>query len=326
MTQVPLYVVGGRQRHNRGLNELAPGWYGYGLGVILRVDPDGRVSTVKEFTSRPDACAPEDPILFKCATRKGDRLYCCTQTEVVVFSLPHFEEIGYVSLPQFNDVHHVLPTARGTMLVAVSGLEMVIEIDEAGNVLSEWNVLGEEPWAGLDRGLDYRKGINTKPHRGHPNHLFEFEGKPWVTRFECKDAVAVGDLADRMDAGGERVHDGVVHDGDVYFTTVDGTVVRCDATSKGPVDTYTLARSPGSDELLGWCRGLYFQDDANCWVGFSRVRPTRLRETVAWVRGRSSRLPTRISRYATGGWTLVDEIDLETHGMNAVFSILPADM
>jgi hypothetical protein len=326
MAQVPLYVVGGRQRQNRGLGELGHGWYGYGTGVILRIDPDGGVSTEMEFTSPPDACVEGDPILFKCASRCGDRLYCCTQTEVVVFSLPDFQQLAYVSLPQFNDVHHVLPTAHGTILAAVSGLEMVVEIDEAGNVLGEWNVLGEDPWDGFDRELDYRQGINTKPHRAHPNHLFQLDGRPWVTRFECKDAVAVGAPSDRILAGHERVHDGVVRNDGVYFTTVDGCVVRCDPAVGSPVETQALAPSRGSDEVLGWCRGLYFEDDAHCWVGFSRVRPTRLRETVAWIRNRgTSQAPTRIARYATDGWTLLHEIDLEPHGMHAVFSIVPAD-
>jgi hypothetical protein len=55
------------------------------------------------------------------------------------------------------------------------------------------------------------------------------------------------------------------------------------------------------------------------------VRPTRLRETVAWIRNRgTSQAPTRVSRYATDGWRLLGEIDLEPHGMHAVFSILPA--
>ena len=329
MTQRPLYVIGGRQREERGLSgqDRRPGWYGYALGVILRIDPPDRVTTVMEFTSNPDACAAGDPVLFKCATRAGDRLYCCTQTEVVVFSLPDFEQVAYVSLPQFNDVHHVLPTASGTMLVAVSGLEMVVEIDEAGSVLGEWNVLGEEPWNGFDRSVDYRQGVNTKPHRAHPNYLFELQGRPWVTRFECKDAVPVSGPRDRIEAGHERVHDGVVRGDSVFFTTVDGTIARCDVATRRPVESHALRRRSGHDEVLGWCRGLYFEDEGNCWVGFTRIRPTKLRETVSWIRNRgTAQAPTRIARYTTDGWGLVEEIDLEPHGLNAVFSIVSADL
>ena len=326
MTAVPLYVIGGRQREERGLGDRKPGWYGYGLGVILRVDPGPVVTTVLEFTSRPDAHAEGDPVLFKCATRCGDRLYCCTQTEVIVFSLPDFRELAYVSLPRFNDVHHVLPTADGTMLVAISGLEMVVEIDEVGYVLGEWNVLGGDPWDGLDRTVDYRQGVNTKPHRAHPNYLFELNGRPWVTRFECKDAVPVSGPPDRIEAGHERVHDGVVRDDGLYFTTVDGTVAVCDVELRHPVASHALAHPGRHDEVLGWCRGLYFESDADCWVGFTRIRPTRLREKVAWVRNRgTSQAPTRIARYATDGWTMAEEIDLEPYGLNAVFSIVTAE-
>ena len=325
MTQGPLYVIGGRQREDRGLGDRKPGWYGYAVGVILRIDPTGDVQTVKEFTSRPGACAEGDPVLFKCATRAGNRLYCCTQTEVVVFSLPDFQQLAYVSLPRFNDVHHVLPTEAGTMLVAISGLEMVVEIDESGNVLGEWNVLGGPAWNGFDPDIDYRQGVNTKPHRAHPNHLFQLEGRPWVTRFECKDAVPIFGPPDRIEAGHERVHDGVVHQGSVYFTTVDGTIARCDVSLRRPVESHALRRRSGHDEVLGWCRGLYFADDRNCWVGFTRIRPTKLRETVSWIRNRgTSQAPTRIARYATDGWTMLDEVDLEPHGMNAVFSIVSA--
>ena len=108
----PLYVIGGRQRSDRALLDVADSWYGYGLGVILKVDGSG-VTTAFEYTSRPGTCGPDDAVLFKCASLVGDRLYCCTQTEVLVLALPDFTEIAYISLPIFNDVHHVVPTAVG---------------------------------------------------------------------------------------------------------------------------------------------------------------------------------------------------------------------
>ena len=79
--------------------------------------------------------------------RVGDFLYCCTQTEVIVLAPADLEEVAYISLPMFNDVHHVVPTGSGTLLVAVSGLELVVEITLEGDVVREWNVLGEDTWA-----------------------------------------------------------------------------------------------------------------------------------------------------------------------------------
>src|SRR4051794_8914902 len=54
LAEHPLLVVGGRQRGDRSLLERGA-WYGYGLGVVLRVGATG-VETALEYTSRPGTC------------------------------------------------------------------------------------------------------------------------------------------------------------------------------------------------------------------------------------------------------------------------------
>jgi hypothetical protein len=266
-------------------------------------------------------------VLFKSASVVGDRMYCCTQTEVIVLGLPDFNEIAYISLPIFNDVHHVVPTRSGTLLVAVSGLELVVEVTLQGDVVREWNVLGEDTWAKHSPNVDYRQGVDLKPHRAHPNYVFFVDGEPFVTRFELRDAVALDDPERRISIGGERVHDGVVHDGRIYFTTVDACVAVVDSSTLEVVERHRLGRIPtgrDDDAVLGWCRSLYI-DGEFCWVGFSRIRPTRLRQTVSWVRtGGAQQAPTRIARYRMSDWTCDAEIDLEPFGLNAVFTVAPA--
>lgn len=326
LDQHPLLVIGGRQRDERSVLDMSQHWYGYGLGVIVRIDGSG-ISTAVEYDSRPTSRGTDDPILFKSATRRDDRLYCCTQTEVIVYSLPDLVELAYVSLPWFNDVHHVVPTPSGTLLVAVSGLELVLEVTLGGEIVGEWNVLGENTWRLRSPDVDYRQGVDLKPHRAHPNYIFFIDGEPFATRFECRDAISLHDPRRRIDIGGERVHDGVIHDGMVHFTTVDGTVVVVDPTTLRVTARHKLQRRfqrPGTDVVSGWCRALHF-DDEHCWVGFSRIRPTRLRHTVAWIRsGGAEHAPTRIARYRTSDWTCDAEIDLEPYGLNAVFSVVPA--
>jgi hypothetical protein len=322
----PMYVVGGRQRGDRSLLERSSSWYGYGLGVILRLDGDG-VTTALEYTSKPGTCGPEDAVLFKSASRAGDRLYCCTQTEVIVFALPGFEEVAHVSLTMFNDVHHVVPTAAGTVLVAISGMELVIEMTLDGEVVREWNVLGEDTWSRHDPAVDYRTGVDLKPHRAHPNHVFLLGDEPFASRFELRDAISLVDRERRITIGGERIHDGVVHDGSIYFTTVDGQIAVVDATTLALTALHPLARSGkerSEENVLGWCRALHI-DGEWCWVGFTRIRPTKLRQTVSWIRtGGATQAPTRIARYRMSDWQCDLEIDLEPSGLNAVFSILPA--
>lgn len=324
MTFSPVYVVGGRQRRPRGITEGGDAWYGYGSGIILQVTPDG-VETVVEYVSPAEACQPDDPVLFKSATRRGDTLYCTTQTEVVIYRLPSFEQIGYFSLPVFNDVHHVIPDDDDTLLVANSGLESVVRIGQNGAVIDEWNVLGEDTWSTFDRSVDYRQGVDLKPHRAHPNHLMAHDGEVWVSRFEMRDLAPLSDLANPIELGGERVHDGVMHGGMAYLTMVDGHIAEVDLSARALIGKYPLQPPGDPDELLGWCRGLHFAEADRCWVGFSRIRPTKLRQTVQWIRARGAvGAPTRVDLFDTRDWSLVQSIDLEQHGLNAVFSVLPA--
>lgn len=316
----PRWVIGGEQRGDRSVLELDDRWYGYGCGVVLAVR-DRDVERAFEYRSPDGVCAPGDPILFKSATVVGDRLYACTQTEVVVFALPTFEVLAHVSLPCFNDVHHVLPAGDGTLLVAVSGLEMVVRVDTDGNVVETTNVLGEDPWERFSRDVDYRQGVDLKPHRAHPNHLFMIGDEVFVTRFELRDAVSLDDPGRRIVIGRERAHDGVVVGDRVLFTTVDGFVVEASTETLEVVAEHHLDAPDGEDALLGWCRGLHVDGD-DVWIGFSRIRPTRFRQTLSWIRtGFTRSCPTRIARYRRSDWSCVEEIDLEPYGLNAVFTI-----
>jgi hypothetical protein len=315
--------VGGQQRSGRSLRDLDDHWYGYGRGLALEVGAE-HVRTALSYISPPHACLPQDPILFKQATQVGDRLYLCTQTEVLVVSLPGYEIQHHISLPCFNDVHHVVPTSTGTLLVANSGLEMVLEIDLDGAVLKAWNVLGEDPWSGVSKTLDYRMGIDLKPHRAHPNHIFFIGEQAWVTRFELRDAICLDDSRRRIDIGLERVHDGAVENGHVFFTTVDGKVVVADTETLKVVDVVSLGERGQGEGLLGWCRGLLLFDD-EAWVGFSRIRNTRFRDAVSWVRsGMTNRPPTRVARYSRPGWQPLGSINVEPFGIDAMFSIVPS--
>jgi hypothetical protein len=321
-----LYVVGGEQRSPRGLSAGVGDWYRFKRAMILAVDLEsGSIRLAAEHESPPDVCAPEEPaILFKSSSIRDDRLYACTQTEILVYSLPDFRVVAYLSLPFFNDLHHVLPTDDGTLLVAISGLDMVVELTMDGTVLNEWSATDEDPWIRFSRTVDYRRVATTKPHHAHPNHLFSLDRQPWATRFEQRDAICLPDPARRIDIAIERPHDGILRDGAIYFTTVNGRVVVADPVELRVREVKDLTLAHRRDELLGWCRGILV-DNTTAWVGFSRIRPTKSRENVGWVlRGFRKDLGTRIGLYDLGSMTSLRQIDLEDAGMGAVFSILAA--
>ena len=120
--------------------------------------------------------------------------------------------------------------------------------------------------------------------------------------------------------------------GYIYFTTVDGYVLRFDLAS-GEKQSFALPAMAGSyrDRPLGWCRGILPLGE-RIWVGFSRVRFTALRHNLDWVRRgfrqieRLPPAPTRIACYDLSASELVEEIELEQQAMNTIFSIHVAEI
>ena len=167
------YLLGGRQKKLRLKKEEEWNLYEAALIVELNVD-SSEARTRVEYHTPPDARASENAShLFKAGTIVGNTLYSCTSTEVLVFRLPDFSQIGYISLPCFNDLHHVAPARDGALLVVTTGLDMVVKVTPAGEVLNYWPVLNEELWTRFSKAVDYRKVESTKPHMSHPNFVFE---------------------------------------------------------------------------------------------------------------------------------------------------------
>jgi len=319
------YVTGGRLRRTvfRKLEE----WQSCEQALLIELDPAKNQSRAcVEYVSPADACPDELPaVLFKSAALQGNTLYACTSTEVLVYELPSFRLQHYISLHCFNDLHHVCPTVRGTLLVAVTGLDMVVEITTAGTLVREWSVIGEDTWARFSRDTDYRKVPTTKPHKSHPNHVFELDGEVWVTRLLQSDAICLTTPGPRIDIAVQKPHDGYVFGDKIYFTTVDGHVVIADRKTLRRIETIDLNQMGGQPgQTLGWCRGVLPLDERWLWVGFTRVRSTKFVENVAWIRhGNSHRhRPSHIALYDLERKTCEQEIELEPHGIGVVFSLL----
>lgn len=297
--------------------------------MILEVDAlTGSAQVRSEYGTPPTARATDrSSVLYKAGTLVGSKMYTCTPTEVLVYELPRFTVANYVSLPCFNDLHHVVPDSAGNLLVASTGLDLVVRLDPAGTVLQEWNVLGDNPWAKFSRDVDYRKVETTKPHRSHPNFVFELDGQVWVTRFEQRDAICLGEPRKRIDIAIQAPHDGHVCGEYIYFTTVDGHLVIAGRDSLRVERTVDLTAINGAEMLLGWCRGLLRIDADKFWVAFTRIRATRFQENLFWLnhalRNRMLQKPTHIALYDISAGRCLREINLEDHGMNVIFSILP---
>ena len=321
-----LFVLGGRQR-KRTL-KADEEWTLYEKALILEVDlTSGEARICVEYETPAEGRAgAESSVLFKAGALEGTTLYACTSTEVIVYDLRQFKPASYISLPCFNDLHHVRPTPQGSLMVVNTGLDMVVEVSSEGELLGAWNVLGEDPWRRFSRNVDYRKVETTKPHLAHPNHVFFLNEEVWVTRAQQRDAVCLSRKDRRIFLGGEFVHDGHVAGELVYFTGVDGRLILAEKKSLRVVETIDLRRIDGHDAgPLGWCRGLWIADERHVWVGFTRVRKTKFMQNINWVKhaGKDPGKPARIALYDIYAKKCVKEIDVERFGLNVVFNMLP---
>ena len=319
-------ILGGRQ-HARAAERDE--WFRYEAAIAVVLDiSTGDAECVFEHVS-PDAArpGPESAVLFKAGTIHEGNLFACTQTEVIQYDLPSFEQINYWSLPCFNDVHHVTPAESGDLLIASTGLDAIVRLSREGKVIDIADVLGEQTWELFDPEKDYRKVPTTKPHRAHPNFVFECGGETFATRFNQKDAISLSS-GKRFGPFPAPPHDGISTEESVFFTTIDGRVIEADASSREIRNIVDLREIAGEDPRpLGWCRGVCPIENDRVLVGFSRIRKTRLRQNLQWIAARTplgvrhARRPARVSVLDLRRNEIEAEFNLEETGLSAIFSI-----
>jgi hypothetical protein len=321
-----ILISGGRLRSTvfKKLEE----WQSCDQAVLVEIHLDnGRSRKCVEYVSPPEACAEELPaILFKSGSIRENLLYACTSTEVLVYELPGYRIRHYISLPCFSDLHHVCPTSWGTLLVVVTGLDMVVEVSTDGKVVREWGALGQDPWVRFSRSTDYRKVPTTKPHQSHPNHAFELDHEVWVTRLQQRDAICLTKPGLRIDIGVQRPHDGYPFGGKIYFTLVDGRIAIANQDTLQVEQVIDLNQmSAHSEQTLGWCRGVLPVDEKRLWVSFTRVRPTKFLENVSWIKHGLTHVhrPSHLALYDLERGVCEREIEVEPEGIGVIFSLLP---
>ena len=319
-------IIGGVQREGSVEYE----YHRYKKGIMLKYDTNsGDCETVFSHVTPPEYCSDDNPsILFKSADLVGDRLFLCTQTELLIVNVHDYSIAAHISHPWFNDVHHVRLTSNDTLLVANTGLDMVMELNFDGELINQWGVADTPTWDRFDENEDYRKIATTKPHESHPNFVFEYEGEYWVTRFSQRDAVCLNDTDNKIsNISEEGIHDGVVYEDKIYFTSVDGKVMIHDLKNKQQLAKVDLNTIDKSDYSLGWCRGISRLDEDNFVVGFSRLRETTWKENVRWIKHKMliSKFPpvrpARITCFNSRLNSMVWELNVEDYGMGEIFSI-----
>jgi hypothetical protein len=320
------FVIGGQQK--QAFSHKNEEYTRFGTATIAEYTIGGAARLVVSHVTPSEWCAEGGSVVFKSGSLHGGHLYACTQTEVLVYALPDFQLVRTLSLPCFNDVHHVLPSSNGTLLVVSTGLDMILRIDRDDQIVECWDSLGRKPWSKWSQDEDYRRWLTTKPHDSHPNFVFEHGQDVWVSRFEQKDAICLTDPSKRIDIGIERPHDGHVEGDLAYFTTVDGHVVIANLVSCKVERVIDLHACDPDNTHTGWARGLKLLPSGQVLVAFSTLRVTKFRENVRWVKQRVGLLehasvsPTHVGLYDLNSEKLVSRRTLDDPQIDVVFSVL----
>jgi len=319
------YLTGGRRRASL-LGK--PEWARFERALLLELDTaSGEVQVLAEHESPESAMPAPGTHVFKAATRWQDALWVVTQTEVLAYPENNFAAPRIWSHGLHNDLHHVLPHQAGFHVVS-TGLDSLISHDLEGRVQSTQHALGDELSAHFDLERDWRQVPSTKPHQAHPNYYFENAEGRWLTRFEQRDAVCLDDFNRRMVIEIGNPHDGLVVGDQTWFTTTNGMLHAFHPGDERASEVHDLNQYHTGDCPLGWCRGLHIAGEI-AYVGFSRVRATRIRKNLSWLKN-GFRLPdgmrsppTRVAAFDLRKRAWIQDWDLEPVGMGAIFSVIP---
>jgi hypothetical protein len=299
--------------------------YRYKKGVLLELDWEtDEQKVIYEYQSpKENAPAKGSSIGFKYFSYDSKFLYLCTETEILILNRNDgFTMEKILSLKEFNDVHHVLPV-ENDLFVASTGLDAVFKLGINGNVVDEWSAIENVGiWDEFEKNRDYRS-ISTKPHKSHPNYLFINNNEVWVTRFKQKDAVCLNDFTKKINIEVGNPHDGIYSNNHLYFTTTNGHIVIVNSTTYKTEEVINLNEIRNIDSPLGWTRGLNIQG-RYAYVGFTKLRETKLRENLKWIHNGFDKLvnmSTRIEKYDLYEKCFIESKEIKIDSGSAIFSI-----
>lgn len=255
---------------------------------------------------------------FGAPSVSGDQAILCTEREVLRVG-PTGSITSRWSDPNMNDLHYACEHDGVTYAVS-SGTGAILSLREGRSESIAIDPPDRPPHRDL-RGERLRSD-------SHPNYLWWWNGAPHATLGRTGAVRALPDGPSR--ALSEVVlHDGVVTRDGVWLTRVDGKLILLDPTAGEILRTVTLSPKDGGEEPLGWCRGLLVDGEV-AWVGFTRIRATALRRSLAWARGRlrgkpvATRRPTRLCAFALSTGRCLLEIPLAPVEIDVLMGISPA--
>lgn len=285
-------------------------------GALILLDFEtGETLRTFEYITPPPYFSPRNDMQLTAGSICNDHFIVPTDTEILFINLRTFKLDKCITLPSFNDLHYAT-VYNNNIYVANTGLDMIQVLDFDGNTIEELNAVDEPTWNRFSKDTDYRKVESTKPHKAHCNFVFFTpNGNRWITRLLQKDAICIDDPSKVIDLnvshGGP--HDGRVIGDYIYFTITDGYIVVVNANTF--IREYVLdlaaihSKMSFGRPILGWCRGIEV-NETNLFVGFTKLRKSKSREYIRWIKHVGNSMESRIAQYSLSEKKLIKEVEL----------------
>jgi hypothetical protein len=324
-------------------------------GVIHHVELDsGRVETWARWQPPAELAVPTKG--FAGARRDATRLWVAAHAAVVRFDLATARVDGVLHQPDFNDLHDVA-LDDGDLLIANTGSDAVERVSRAGVFIGRHSWLpawaqarrmqgqisddleracevgwtGAAPtWVPGEGHAGYHSHASERARapyhrtkvvdRVHPNHLVRVEGEWLATCLYDGSVRALADSRSRLRVPGHP-HDGIVEDGQLWLTTIDGGIWRAPLPlASNEPQRVAEVFAPGR---VGWCRGLLLTPELIV-VGLTEVRRERL-PRHRWADADPRESVTGLVVLERRGYAQVGFVDLTDRGRHhKIYSILEA--
>jgi len=292
-------------------------------GAVIQIIDWEKKKIVKEisYTSPPEHLGEGLSMQFKGATIFKDKYYVVTNTEILAYDLATWALERVASDRTFNDLHGIMVT-NDFLYLCNTGLEMIQILNHDLEIVGEINLACKPTWAHFNKKTDYRKIATTKPHEIHVNHAFMINDDLWVTRPHKFDAINPLDPREKIplmpDSG---CHDGIVRGNFIYFTSVNGHILKVDIEKRQVVQDINIGNLVNGP--LGWTRGLEVVG-SQAFVATTALRGSKFKKYLKWILepNSKSKIPTTLFQIDLSKEVVVNSYKIAEYSGSGVYTIL----
>lgn len=298
---------------------------------ILDTESQHKTKVYREET--PTDYAVEGKGITGIAWINARKLVACNFNHLLFINPQNWQRQAILFREDFNDLHQ-LAIKDNKIFIVNTGLDSIDVLSTALAWHTRISLVDGEHIKQRIQGAyqtqgDYYTCPNTVPkfylrkvpNTHHLNHICFIEKRILSTSFsqQCLIEIESGNPASNILSN--KPHDGIVHNGFLWVTTVNGEIHRAALNTKH-LEFETVFSLFEYAPHHGWCRGLYIQRDA-LFVGITAIHQTNSR--TQWLTQAEHCTKTGVYRLDLQTGVIHDWYDFSDEDGSRIFSMIPAN-